>query len=196
MDKRRLGPCVTFFPQPTTLVSTVDGAGLANLMTASWAGIVSKTPPLMGVSFNRQRTSYRNIQETGGFVVNLVPAGLAVQADFCGISSGREVDKLIATGLTTAPADHVAAPLIAESPLNVECRLVREVDLGEYRLVLGEILEIHAAEEAFDGDGKGDARVFDPLVYLGGIREYWGLGNKVADAYRAGRALQPGGKKD
>jgi flavin reductase (DIM6/NTAB) family NADH-FMN oxidoreductase RutF len=73
--------------------------------------------------------------------------------------------------------------------LNVECRVVDEVELGHYRLVLGEILEIHAADEAFDGEGKMDARVFDPLVYLGGIREYWNLGSKVADAYKDGTRL-------
>jgi len=69
MEKRRLGPCVTFFPQPTTLVSTVDLEGNVNLMTASWAGIVSKTPPMMAVSFNRGRVSYANLKQTGSFVV-------------------------------------------------------------------------------------------------------------------------------
>jgi len=189
MEKRRLGPCVTFFPQPTTLVSTVDPAGKVNLMTASWAGIVSKTPPLMAVSFNRQRTSYQNLKQTGCFVVNLVPASLALEADYCGLSSGRRADKAAVTGLDLVPADRVAAPLVRKSPLNVECKLVQEVDLGEYRLVLGEILEIHAAEAAFRETDRGDARVFDPLVYLGGIREYWALGEKIADAYQVGRLL-------
>jgi len=76
--------------------------------------------------------------------------------------------------------------------LNVECRVLQEFDLGEYRLVLGEILQIHAAEQAFAEHSNGDARCFDPLVYLGGIREYWSLGEKVADAYQAGKILLPG----
>jgi len=191
MLKRQLGPCVTFFPQPTTLVSTVDAEGRPNLMTASWAGIVSKTPPLMAVSFNRGRKSYLNLQQTGCFVVNLVPSNLAVVADFCGVRSGRDLDKLSLSGLDLTAAEQVAAPLIKQSPLNVECRFEREVELGDYRLVLGEILQIHAAEEAFRQHPQGDARVFDPLVYLGGIREYWGLGEKVADAYKAGLGLVP-----
>jgi len=191
MRKRQLGPCVTFFPQPTTLVSTVDTEGRPNLMTASWAGIVSKTPPLMAVSFNRGRKSYHNLLQTGCFVVNLVPSSLAVVADFCGVRSGRDLDKLSLSGLDLTAAEQVAAPLIKQSPLNVECRFEREVELGDYRLVLGEILQIHAAEEAFRQHPQGDARVFDPLVYLGGIREYWGLGEKVADAYKAGLGLVP-----
>lgn len=187
--KRQLGPCVTFFPQPTTLVATVDGEGKADLMTASWAGIVSKTPPTMAVSLHHNRLTYANIRATGSFSVNLVPAHLAVQADYCGITSGRGADKVATSGLTLTPATKIAAPLVEESPLNVECRFVREVELGEYRLVLGEIVEIHALEAAFAKHPQGDARVFDPLVYLGGIREYWGLGEKAADAYRDGKRL-------
>ncbi len=189
MKKRQLGPCVTFFPQPTTLVTTTGRDGQANVMTASWAGIVSKTPPTMAVSLNLGRQTYRNIQETGCFVVNLAPAALAVEADYCGLKSGREADKIKTAGFTTAEAHQVAAPLLAESPLNVECRVSGEVELGDYRLVLGEILEIHAAENAFDDTGKLDPHAFDPLVYLGGIREYWSLGEKKANAYRDGREL-------
>ncbi|BCA79679.1 flavin reductase family protein [Desulfuromonas sp. AOP6] len=186
MLKRKLGPCVTFFPQPTTLVSSVDKQGSSNLMTASWVGIVSKTPPTIGVSLNRSRKTYNNIMETQSFVVNMVPASLAVEADYCGLKSGRDEDKEAVAGLTLEPATLVEAPLLVESPLNVECRLTSEVPLGEYSLLLGEIVEIHAREDAFLDEGM-DALAFDPLVYLGGIREYWSLGEKKAQAYRDGK---------
>lgn len=189
MKKRLLGPCVTFFPQPTTLVTTVSSAGAFDVMAASWVSIVSKTPPTLAVSLNRSRMTYEQIRATGCFVVNLVPASLAAAADYCGLRSGRDAEKLKVTGLTPVPASRVAAPLIAECPLNVECRLTREVELGEYVLVLGEILEIHAAEAAFGADGRMDVRAFDPLVYLGGIREYWGLGELAGIAYRDGKRL-------
>ncbi len=192
MQKRQLGPCVTFFPQPTTLITSVDEQGLVNVMTASWAGIVSKTPPTMAVSLNKGRLSYANIQKTGCFVVNAVPASLAVAADFCGIRSGRDCDKLAAAGLSMTPAIHQQAPLIEQAPLNVECKLVREIELGDYRLLLGEILDIHAIDAAFDEQHGLSAAPFDPLVYLGGVREYWSLGDKVADAYRDGLALAEG----
>jgi len=188
MDKRQLGPCVTFFPQPTTLISTVDSAGSADIMTASWVSVVSKTPPTMAVSLNRQRLTYENIRQSGCFVVNMVPSRLAVAADYAGLRSGRSADKLAVARLTTEPARVVAAPLVAESPLNVECRVSGEVELGEYVLVLGEIVEIHAVEAAFAGEGI-DVRAFDPLVYLGGIREYWNLGTRSAVAYCDGKEL-------
>lgn len=186
MKKRQLGPCVTFFPQPTTLVSTVSVAGDFDVMTASWVSIVSKTPPTLAVSLNRDRLTYAQICDTGCFVVNMVPAKLAAEADYCGLRSGRDADKLAVSGLTPAKASRVAAPLIAECPLNVECRLLGEVELGEYVLVLGEILQIHAVEAAFGEDGRIDAGAFDPLVYLGGIREYWSLGDLAGIAYRDG----------
>lgn len=192
MQKRRLGPCVTFFPQPTTIVTTVDGAGKANLMTASWAGIVSKTPPTMAISLNKGRKSYANILQNQQFVVNMVPASLAVEADYCGIRSGANEDKLQGSGLSLEPAEMVEAPLLVESPLNLECRLVKEVELGDYRLLLGEILQVHAAEQAFAGEESIDAREFDPLVYLGGIREYWDLGHRRGKAYQIGKQLVKG----
>jgi flavin reductase (DIM6/NTAB) family NADH-FMN oxidoreductase RutF len=190
MKKEKLGPCVTFFPQPTTLISTISSEGAVNIMTASWAGIVSKTPPTMAVSLHHGRQSYENIKATGQFVVNMVPASLAVEADYCGIRTGREHDKLDKTGLHTEKASVVKVPLIAESPLSVECQLTLEVPLGDYRLVLAEIVEIHAAEGAIGADGETDVAAFDPLVYLGGIRQYWSLGEKQANAYKDGLLLE------
>ena len=192
MKKRRLGSCVTFFPQPATLVVSSDAGGTVNLMMASWTGIVSKTPPTMALSLHHGRKTYANIRETGWFSVNAVPAKLAVEADLCGLASGKEHDKFELTGMTVEAGASPDVWLLRESPLNVECRYASEVVLGDYRLVLGKIVEIHACDSAFVADENIDARQFDPLVYLGGVREYWSLGDKVADAYRAGLALLPG----
>ncbi len=189
MKKRQLGPCITFFPQPATLVATQDGSGRTNLMMASWVGIVSKTPPTIAVALHRDRKTYANISAGKVFSVNIVPSRLAVEGDACGLVSGSNADKCDLTGLTTELGSATGVPVVVDSPLNVECRYVQEVELGDYRLVLAEIVEIHACEEAFDGEGRVDARTFDPLVYLGGIREYWSLGEKAADAYRAGLKL-------
>jgi len=194
MKKRQLGPCVTFFPQPTTLISTRGADGRANVMTASWVSIVSKTPPTVAVALNQGRLTYAQIRASGSFVVNQVPADLAVAADYCGLRSGRDHDKLQRCGLTTEPATRVDAPLVAECPLNLECRYLREVELGDYRLVLGEIVEVHAVEAAFDRRESGEVAPFAPLVYLGGIREYWSLGERQAEAYRDGLRLENEGE--
>jgi flavin reductase (DIM6/NTAB) family NADH-FMN oxidoreductase RutF len=189
LRKRQLGACVTFFPQPTTLITTQNGEGDVNLMMASWVGILSKTPPTIAVSLNQDRQTYANIKASGTFSINVVSAKMAQVADACGLASGKNVDKQKLTGLDVSPGTLEGVFLVDESPLNVECRYVREIELGDYRLVMGEIVEIHAGEAAFDEQGKADVKVFDPLVYLGGMREYWSLGKKEADAYRAGLVL-------
>lgn len=191
MNKLPLGPCITFFPQPTTLISTLGEDGRCNLMTASWAGIVSKTPPTFAVSLHHGRETYANIRRRGEFVVNMVPVELAEEADFCGLKSGRDLDKAAVTGLALEPAQRVAPPLLAASPLCVECRYLQELELGDYRLVVGEILQVHAAVAGVGADGTLNATGFHPLVYLGGIREYWSLGAKVATAYQDGKKLFP-----
>lgn len=189
MKKRSLGPCVTFFPQPATLVATSGEAGDVNLMMASWVGIVSKTPPTMAVALHHSRLTYANIMKSKVFSVNSMPSRLAVEGDLCGLVSGHREDKPSLTGLETEASALTGAPLVVDSPLNVECRFTQELPLGDYRLVLGEIVEIHAVESAFDAEGQADIREFDPLVYLGGLREYWSLGEKAADAYAAGKSL-------
>lgn len=190
MSKKTLGPGITFFPQPATWIVTVDADGEIDLMTASWVSLTSKTPPTIGVSLHHGRKSYANLQRNREFTVNIIPASQVEAGDFCGLVSGREVDKLVHTDLTPVAAQQVAAPLLAESPLNLECRVSREIEIGDYRLILAEILEIHIDTAACRDHGY-DAAVLDPLVFLGGIREYWSLGQKVGDAYSVGKGLLP-----
>ena len=194
MIRQSLGPCVTFFPQPTTLIGSVDAGGRFDLMTASWVGIVSKTPPTMAVALNRSRQSFANIMASREFSVCVVPEHLMAAADFCGLASGRDHDKFKLAGLTPEPATRIKAPLVAESPLCVECRVAGEVTLGDYQLILGEILDIQVAADAVGEEGRIDPQAIAPLVYLGGVREYWSLGRKVGTAYRDGKPLFPARK--
>src|SRR5512133_1002820 len=168
MEKRVLGPGITFFPQPATWIVTVDVEGMIDLMTASWVGLVSKTPPTIAVSLHHGRQTYANLTATGSFTVNLIPASRVVEGDYCGLVSGRSQDKLSIVDLTPIGSLHIAAPILDESPLCLECRVSSEVELGEYRLVLGEVLDIHIDDAACRDSGY-DAAVLDPLVYLGGI---------------------------
>ena len=190
MDKKTLGPGITFFPQPATWIVSVDSEGTIDVMTASWVSLVSKTPPTIGLSLHHNRQSYANIRQSGVFTVNVIPSDQVVAGDYCGLVSGRVVDKLAATDLTPTAALHIVAPILAESPLNLECRVTSEVAIGDYQLILGEVLEIHIAAAACHDNGY-DATVIDPLVYLGGIREYWRLGDKAGTAYSVGKVLLP-----
>ena len=140
----------------------------------------------MAISLHRDRKTYANVKAGKVFSVNVVPTKLVVAADACGLISGKKIDKHQLTGLEMSAGVLEGVALVVESPLNVECRYLSEVELGDYCLVMGEIVEIHACESAFDAQGKADVGSFDPLVYLGGLREYWSLGEKKADAYHAG----------
>lgn len=188
MDKVQLGPGITFFPQPATWIATVDANGRPNLMTASWVALVSKTPPTIAISLHHGRQSYSNIHATGVFTVNVIAVAQVVAGDYCGLTSGRTLDKVETSGLTLTTARHVAAPLVVESPLNLECKVSGETVIGDYRLILGEVLQIHALAAACH-DGQLDPAIIDPLVYLGGVREYWSLGSKVGTAYSVGKSL-------
>lgn len=188
MRKRSLGPGIVFFPQPATWIATVDSAGTIDLMTASWVSLVSKTPPTLAVSLHHNRRTYANIGATGCFTANIIPVERVVEGDYCGLVSGNAEDKLAVTDLTPTGSFHVAAPLIGESPLSLECRVSGETVIGDYRLVLGEILDIHINEAACRDNGY-DIAAIDPLVYLGGIREYWSLGRQAGTAYSVGKRL-------
>jgi flavin reductase (DIM6/NTAB) family NADH-FMN oxidoreductase RutF len=130
------------------------------------------------------------IEASGEFTVNIPRVGMEAAVDFCGIVSGADVDKFTAAGLTPLPGAVVAAPIVAECPFNVECRVAAVHEIGDYRLVLGEIVETQADEDVVTGSGNVDVGLLDPLTYVPGAREYRGLGPKIADAYTVGLALK------
>jgi flavin reductase (DIM6/NTAB) family NADH-FMN oxidoreductase RutF len=110
--------------------------------------------------------------------------------DFCGIESGGGAEKWAAAGLTPAPATAVGAPIVAECPMALECRVTGSHDIGEYRVIFGEVLEIVADEDVINEHGNVDIERLDPMTYVPGLREYRGVGRKLADAYSAGRPLK------
>jgi flavin reductase (DIM6/NTAB) family NADH-FMN oxidoreductase RutF len=186
--KKRLGPIERLFPMPCALVvgGTMDDA---DTLAVAWLNIVSSTPPTVAMGLRESRHTLELIRRTGTFTVNIPPASLAAEVDFCGTTPGAKSDKFATTGLTLTPAAVVDAPLIDQCPFNLECRVTEEVMVGSYVVVLGEVVESHA-EESVLRDPAGDVvemAALDPLVYIAGAREYWRLGSKVADAYSVGR---------
>lgn len=187
--KQRLSVKPLLFPMPTPLVAAAHD-GEAGLLTVAWIGMASGTPPTIGMAVRSTRNTLRLIEASGEFTVNVPRVGMEAAVDFCGIVSGKGVDKFAAAGLTQAPAAVVSAPLVAECPFNIECRVVGMHEMGEYRLVLGEIVETHADEDILNADGKVDIGLLDPLLYVPGTQEYRGVGPKVADAYTVGLPLK------
>lgn len=188
--KKRLGPLERLFPMPCPLVvgGTIEAA---DTLAVAWINVVSSTPATVAMGLRRTRRTLEFIRATGEFTVNVPTTSQAAVVDFCGITTGRKTDKFAETGLTLEPASQVSAPLIAECPYNMECRVTTEVEVGEYVVVFGEVLETHAEESILrEGTDLVDMDALDPLVYCAGVREYRGLGPKVADAFKVGRTVQ------
>jgi flavin reductase (DIM6/NTAB) family NADH-FMN oxidoreductase RutF len=188
--KKQLSVKPLLFPMPTPLIAA-EHEGKRGLLTAAWIGMVSGTPPTVGVAIRATRHTLELIEASGCFTVNVPSVGMEAAVDFCGIVSGRDIDKFAGAGLTAVPATLVSAPMVAECAFNIECRVTEIHPIGEYRLVMGEIVETHAEEGILTEDGKTvDVGLLDPLVYIPGMQQYRGLGPKVADAYSVGRPLK------
>lgn len=129
------------YPLPAVLVSVTDGQGRDNLITVAWAGTVCTNPPMVSISVRPSRFSYEMLKNTGEFVINLTTEKLAYATDYCGVISGRDVDKFKELNLTREKADYVKAPLIAESPVNIECRVKQIIKLGSHDMFLANVLQ-------------------------------------------------------
>jgi flavin reductase (DIM6/NTAB) family NADH-FMN oxidoreductase RutF len=146
MPKTTWKPGTMIYPVPVVLVSCGSRKEGYNIITIAWTGTVCTDPPMCYISVRPSRHSYALIQKSGEYVINLSPRSLASAVDWCGVKSGREVDKFAQTGLTPIPALHVAAPLIDESPLNIECKVREVLPLGSHHMFLADVLAIHAEE--------------------------------------------------
>jgi flavin reductase (DIM6/NTAB) family NADH-FMN oxidoreductase RutF len=154
-------------PYNTSLVTCCDAEGRPNIIAIAWLVPVSVHPPLVGMSIRPTRHSYGLIQASGEFVVNVAPYEIAQQVLFCGRRSGRDVDKFAATGLTAGEARHVRPPIIEECLAHLECRVVQEVEAGDHRLVIGEVLAADARVGVLADNGLYDLSQVHPLLHLG-----------------------------
>ena len=122
------------YPLPAVMVSVADKDGKPNIFTVAWTGTVCSNPPMVSISVRPERYSYHCIEETGEFVINLTTKELTKAADFCGVRSGRDVDKFAEMNLTPWPGQKVSVPQIAESPVSLECRVTQKTELGSHTI--------------------------------------------------------------
>ncbi|MBQ8232357.1 MAG: flavin reductase family protein [Lachnospiraceae bacterium] len=168
MGKQLWKPGNMLYPLPVVMVSMADRNGKYNIITVAWTGTICTNPPMVSISVRPERYSYPILKETGEFVLNLTTRELVYATDFCGVKSGREVDKFSHLSLTPLPADRVKAPLIGESPVNIECR-VREIkQLGSHDMFLADVVAVHADERFMDENNKFHLEKSDPVVYSHG----------------------------
>lgn len=164
-------------PVPAVMVSVADKNGKSNIITVAWAGTVCTNPPMVSISVRPERYSYHMIEETGEFVINLTTEELVKACDFCGVKSGRDVDKFKELGLTELPMQHVRAPGIAESPVNMECRVRSRQELGSHTMFVADVLGVTVDEKYMDETGKFHINETGLVMYSHG--EYFALGEKL-----------------
>ena len=156
------------YPLPVVMVSVADGSGKKNIITVAWTGTVCSDPPMVSISVRPERYSYQMIQETGEFVINLATKELAFATDYCGVKSGRDIDKFKELGLTAMPASKVKAPLIGESPVSIECKVTEVKHLGTHDMFLAEVVAVQADERYMDDKNRFHLEQADPIVYSHG----------------------------
>lgn len=178
MAKQNWKPGTMIYPIPAILVSCGDQELGFNIITIAWTGTLCTSPALCYISVRPERYSYGLIKQTGEYVINLTTRGMAFATDWCGVKSGREVDKFKAMQLTPIQAQHVSSPMIAESPLNIECRVRDIVELGSHDMFVSEVLAVHA-DDAFINPKTGAFQLShaDPICYLHG--RYFALGRML-----------------
>ena len=175
--KAKKNPWAALFPCPVVLVTCLGSDGKPNIITLAWAGIVCSDPPTLGLGIRPQRHSYKLIEHSKEYVVNIPTVDILKEADFCGMVSGKNVDKFGQTGLTSVPAEKVKPPVIKECPVNIECILKKKIPIGSHDLFLGEVVSVHIDQDILNEKGKLDFSKLAPFVYNQG--EYWSLNQRI-----------------
>ena len=176
--KTSFKPGTMLYPLPAVLVSCGDSPENWNLMTAAWTGTVCSDPAMCYVSLRKSRLSHELISRTGEFVINVTTESLARATDWCGVRSGRDFNKWEKMGLTPQKGENVAAPIVVESPINIECKVTQVLELGSHDMFLAKVLSVQVDESLIDPEtGKFDFAKARPIAYSHG--EYFTLGKFI-----------------
>lgn len=170
-------PGTMIYPLPALLVSCGSMPEEYNLITVAWAGTICTNPAMCYISVRPERHSYELIKRHMEFAINLTTEELARATDWCGVRSGRDYHKFEEMHLTPAPSQCIQAPVVAESPLSIECRVKEIVSLGSHDMFISEVLNVQADSRYLDGQGKWHLDQSHPLVYLHGA--YYALGDFI-----------------
>ncbi len=177
MAKRLWQPGTMVYPVPAVMVSCGHDETQYNIITIAWTGTICSDPAMAYISVRPSRYSYDIIKQTGDFVINLTTAELAKATDYCGVVSGRDVNKFEQTNLTPISAEHIKSPLIKEAPINIECKVKDIIDLGIHDMFVAEVLAVHADEAYFDENDRFCLEKANLIAYSHG--EYFVLGEKI-----------------
>lgn len=163
------------YPLPVVMVSCQLNSQNPNIITVAWTGTICTNPAKVYISVRPERYSYEIIKQSKEFVINLTTKELVRAVDYCGVVSGRQADKFKEMGLTPEKAKEITAPLIRESPVNIECKVTEIIKLGSHDMFLADVVAVHADEQYMNSQGKFELAKANPIVYSHG--EYYDLGN-------------------
>lgn len=178
-------------PLPPTMVS-LGTMEESNIITIGWTGILNSTPPKTYISVRPSRYSYEILKEKKEFVINLTPTDLVRAADGCGIYTGQKVDKFKKYKLTKEPATEVSAPMIAECPLSIECRVTDVIPLGSHDMFMADIVAIDVDESLVDEKGELHLEKARLTAYAHG--QYFALGKKIGSFGFSAKKRKPSGE--
>lgn len=176
MSKQVWKPGNLLAPVPPVLVSC-GSLEKPNLITIAWAGTINSDPVRVSISVRPERYSHGLIRESGEFVINLPTQKILRAVDWCGVKSGRDLDKFQAMGLTAIPGSAVSAPVLAESPVNLECRVFQTIPLGSHDLFLADVVAVDVDEELLDEAGRLRLDKAGLAAYVHGT--YYALGKQL-----------------
>lgn len=168
MGKQIWRPGNMLYPLPVVMITVSDKEGNSNIITVAWTGTICSDPAMVSISVRPERHSHKMLLESGEFVINLTTKDLAYATDYCGVKSGRDVDKFKEMNLTPIPASVVKAPMIEESPVNIECKITEVKQLGTHDMFMAEVVAVHADEKYMDENNKFHLEKAEPIVYSHG----------------------------
>ena len=187
--KKSIGAKTLLFPTPVLMVGTYDKAGKPNLMVSAWGGICCSQPPCVAVALRKATYSYDSIVERKAFTVGIACENKMAEADYCGIASGRDVDKFAVTGLTPVKSELVDAPYAEEFPVVLECRLLHTIEIGLHTQFIGEIIDVKGDPDVIGEDGHLDIMKIKPLIFDTSNKGYHGVGPCLGKAFSIGKEL-------
>jgi len=177
MGKVDFKPGNMLYPLPVVMVSCSDGNGKDNILTIAWTGTVCSDPAMVSISVRKSRYSYDMIKNTGEFIINLTTEDLAYATDYCGVVSGKDVDKWEACKLTKVMGTNVNVPYVEESPVAIECKVKSVTELGSHDMFVAEVVAVHVDDRYLDEKGAFHLENAKPLVYSHG--RYYSMGNEL-----------------
>jgi flavin reductase (DIM6/NTAB) family NADH-FMN oxidoreductase RutF len=188
--KQSLPAQTILLPSPVLIIGSYDENGNANMMNAAWGGIASSSPPCISVSIREATLTYHNIKKNAAFTVNIPSEKYFAEADFVGMVTGRECDKFDLTHLTAEKSRLVNAPIVVEFPYSLECKLIKQVDVGSHTMFIGEIVGLVADHDVLNLRRLPDIEKVKPILFGSfGSMAYYGIGKKIGNAFDVGSKL-------